>query len=465
MTRPVVDLVVLGGRVMDPESSLDAVRNVGIDRGVIVSITTRPLQGRDTIDARHLVVAPGFIDLHQHAQDSLGYTVIVRDGTTSALELEGGTANVDTWYAARAGRAAVNYGVAVSHAFVRARVLGDSTGSEASAPTGAGAHRSATDAELVEIRNGIEDGLRRGAVAVGLLLGYTPAARPWEILQVFDAAAAHSASVHVHVRDLPEPLWYLEVSEVVGAAAATGAAAQIVHINSSMQELAPSVLDILRGARARGVDVTTEAYPYAVAMTEIESAIFDDWATWRDAKFTRFEWPATGKRLTRATFERYRAVGGNVAMYPSDSVAGEAWVRAVLRDPLPMIASDGVLASGLGHPRTAGTHARVLGRYVREARVLTLMDAIRRMTLEPARRIEARVPGFRRKGRIRLGADADLVVFDAATVRDEATFRDPARPSAGIPYVVVNGQLAVRRGALVGGKLHGKPIRAPIAVR
>jgi N-acyl-D-aspartate/D-glutamate deacylase len=438
---------------------------VAVQGGTIVAVTTRPLRGRDTLNARGLVVAPGFIDLHQHAQDSLGYTVMVRDGTTSALELEGGTANVAAWYAARVGRAAVHHGVAVGHAFVRARVLGDSTGSEESAPTGAGAHRAATDAEISAIRRGVAEGLGQGAVAVGLLLGYTPAASPWEVLQVFHAAAASRASVHVHVRDLPEPLWYLEVAEVVGAAASTGAGAQIVHVNSSMQEQAPSVIELLRGARARGVDVTTEAYPYAAAMTEIESAIFDDWATWRDAKFARFEWPATGERLTRATFERYRAIGGNVIIHPSDSAAAEGWIRAVLADPLPMIASDGVLHEGQGHPRTAGTHARILGRYVREAKVLTLMDAIRRMTLEPARRLERRVPAMRLKGRVRPGADADLVIFDPATVLDQATFREPARPSSGIPFVIVGGSVVVRQGALVPGVLRGRPIRAPVDAR
>jgi dihydroorotase len=420
------DIVILHGRVIDPETRLNAVRNIAVRAGRVVAVTSQSISGQDTIDARGLIVAPGF----------------------------------DAWYAARAGRAAVNHGVAIGHVNIRGLVFGDTAAFRGKAPSGRALREGANDSQMEAIRRGLERGLEQGALGVGLLLGYTPGARPWEVIQAFRAAAKHRAAVYVHVRELEEPLWYLELSEVIAAAASTGAPAHVVHVNSSFQEEAPRALDFLRGARAHGVDVSTEAYPYAEAMTEIESALFDDWNSWPDAKFSRYEWPVTGERLSRATFERYRAVGGNVIIHPKDSIAAERWVRAALADTLTMIASDGVLENGVGHPRAVGTHARVLGRYVRDERVMPLMDAIRRMTLAPARRLEARVPAMRQKGRVQVGADADLVIFDLATVRDRGTFGQPALPPSGITAVVIDGKVVVRGSVLVRVNA-GRPVRAP----
>ena len=448
--------------MIDPELGLDAVRTVAIRDGEIIAVTANAVAGMDTLDARGLVVTAGFIDLHSHAQDSAAYLAMVLGGTTTAFVLEKGTGDVDGWYAARAGRAAVHHGVAVGNAAVRTRVLGDLAGARGTAPTTEAANRAAIDAELSAIRAAIDAEMRRGAVAVGLLLGHTPGASPWEVLQVFRTAATHRATVHMHVRIFDERYWYLELSELIAAAASTGAAAHLVHINSSMQEDAPRALDLLRVARARGVDVSTEAYPYATAITGIKSSMFDGWATWPDAKFARYEWPITGERLTRMAFEQHRRTGGNVIIHPADSSAGEAWVRAALADTLTIIASDGILADGRGHPRTVSSPARVLGRCVREQKTLALTDAIRRLTLMPARRPAVRVPAMRRKGRVQVGMDADLVVFDPATVRDVGTVRDPSKAPEGVPHVLVGGIAVVRRGALAPGKLRGRAVRAPL---
>lgn len=449
-------LVIRGGRVMDPESGLDAVRDVAIDGDRISAISTSALNGRETIDATGLVVAPGFIDLHQHAQDAAAYRVEALDGTTSALELEEGPADVAGWYSARSAGRLINYGAGVGHVAVRKAVLGDA-GDEA--PQGAARDRGATPAELDTIRRTLVRGMDEGGVAVGLIVGWTPGARPWEVLETFRVAAAHHAPVHIHLRDVEEAQYFLDIEEAIAASAVTGAAVQIVHVQSTALEDTPRMLDLIRAARARGLDVTTECYPYDAAMTSIRATSDDAWRSKPDAWFARIEWPATGERLTRETFPRFRDLGGDVVIHNND----EAIVRAAVADPLTMIASDGILHDGIGHPRVAGTFARVLGRYARDEGALTLMDALRKMTLLPAVRLEQRVPGMRRKGRLQVGSDAEVVVFDSQSVADRATYRQPSLPPVGIPYVVVNGQVVVRGGRVVEHVLPGRPLRAPLA--
>jgi hypothetical protein len=230
-----------------------------------------------------------------------------------------------------------------------------------------------------------------------------------------------------------------------------------VHVNSSAANDIDQFLAIIRAARDAGQDVTTEAYPYGAGMTEIQSALFDDWASWPDERFAQHQLVSTGERLTRATFERARKTGGTVIIHGRS----EQQTRTAIASPLAMIASDGFIENGKGHPRTSGTFAKVLGRYVRDEGVVPLMDALRRMTLEPARRLQRRTPAMANKGRLRVGADADITIFDPATVIDRATYEDASIPSAGIPYVVVGGQLVVDRGKLTSAR-PGRAVRAPL---
>lgn len=450
----VYDMVILGGRVMDPASGLDAVRNVGVTSGQILAVTPSEVVGRDTMVASGMVVSPGFIDLHQHGQDSLAYQVEVLAGTTTALELEGGTHDVNAWYAARDGRALINYGVSVGHEGIRKRVMGD-VGIDA--PTGRAKSDEATPAELDEMLRQLEEGLRHGAVAVGMLIEFTPAARPWEVFEVFRVAAAQGAAVHVHLRALEEPLYFLETEEVIGAAAASGASAHVVHIQSSGGEDTPRMLEMIRGAQERGIDITAEVYPYGASMSPFQGAEFDDWESWPDAKFHRFELPSTGERLTRESFGRFWKEGG----YVVDHSNPEEVVEAAVAHPLTMIASDGILENGVGHPRVAGTFARVLGHYVRDRGVLTLMEALRKMTIEPARRLERRVPTMVKKGRLQPGADADIVIFDPDQIRDRATYAEPTLSPDGIRDVLVNGVPVVRNGSLLRERKPGRAVRAP----
>src|SRR6185369_6756588 len=169
----VYDSVIIGGRIIDPESGLDAVCNIGLRDGKIAAITTGAVRGRDTIDARGLVVAPGFIDIHTHGQTPETYRFYSLDGVTTALELELGTADVDAWYRERSAGQAVNYGVSIGHIKVRMAVMNDPG---TFMPVSEGAYRPSTPESTVEIAKSIEIGLREGAVDIGAGFPYTPAA-------------------------------------------------------------------------------------------------------------------------------------------------------------------------------------------------------------------------------------------------------------------------------------------------
>lgn len=444
------DLVIANGRVVDPESGLDAARHVGIRGRTIEVVSEAPLQGARVIDATGHVVAPGFIDLHEHGQQEESYTMMVRDGVTSAFELEVGTGDVAAWYAARAPGQLVNHGVSIGHIPVRMKVLGDP--GQGLLPAGVGGSGTASEEQLLAMEESLREGIRQGAVAMGFGSAYTPGATMVEIERMFRVAAAGGVSAHIHMRGGVSGL-----TETIAAARAAGASLHIVHVNSSAGDDLAQFLAAIESARASGQDVTTEAYPYGAGMTEIQSALFDDWQSWPDERFAQHQLVATGERLTRTSFEKARQSGGTVIIHGRS----EEQTRAAIVSPLSMIASDGFIENGRGHPRTSGTYAKVLGRYVREQKAVTLMDAIRRMTLEPARRLERRVPMMAAKGRIRAGADADLTIFDPATVIDRATYENAGIPSAGIPFVVIGGEVVVDRGNVTAAR-PGRAIRAPM---
>jgi N-acyl-D-aspartate/D-glutamate deacylase len=445
------DLVVANGRVMDPESGLDAVRHVGIRAGTIAAVSATPLTAPRVIEASGHVVAPGFIDLHEHGQQEESYRMMVRDGVTSAFELEVGSGDVAAWYGARNGGQIVNYGVSAGHIPARMKVLGDP--GQGLLPAGVGGSGAATDAQVAQMEALLRTGLAQGAVAVGLGSAYTPGAPMAEIERMFAVAGRAGVSAHIHMRGDVNGL-----RETIAAAKRAWAALHVVHVNSSAGDQIDEFLREIQAARDAGQDVTTEAYPYGAGMTEVQSALFDDWQSWPDERFGLHQLVSSGERLTRATFAKARQTGGTVIIHGRS----DAQTRAAIASPLAMIASDGFLERGRGHPRTSGTYAKVLGRYVREERVVPLMDALRRMTLEPARRLERRVPAMAAKGRVKVGADADLTVFDPATVIDRATYEDATIPSAGIPFVVVGGQIVVD-GGMVTAARPGRAIRAALS--
>ncbi len=451
------NIVISNGRIIDPESGTDSIGNLGILNGKIASISDNPLDGEEYIDASNQVVCPGFIDLHCHPQDAQIFEVQARDGVTTTLELEVGASDIDAFYSQWEGKAAVNFGASVGHIPVRMSVLKDPG---VFLPSGDAGRREATYAEINQMKELIRIGLERGALAVGFGLDYTRGASKWEVIEMFKVAAEFKASCHVHLRGKGhrEPSNSIEaLEEVIAAAAITGASLHVVHLNSTGMKAVPQLLEMISGAVNSGLDISTECYPYSAGMTKIESALFDEgWQEHYGIDYDSLMRPDTGEYLNATSFNEYREIGGWVITFSTPEEA----VQTAVSSPLTMIATDSIIENGKGHPRTAGTFTRVLGKYVRENRDLTLIDAIAKMTLMPAKRLETRTPAFRRKGRIQVGADADISVFDPSTVQDRSTYSHPTLPPTGMNYVIVNGVVVVSSGHLESGSLPGIGIRS-----
>jgi N-acyl-D-aspartate/D-glutamate deacylase len=451
------ELVIRGGRVLDPETGLDQTMNVGIVAGRIARVSAEPLTGARTVDARGLVVAPGFIDLHQHAQDDVSGVLKAFDGVTSGLEMEIGVPDVKAFLQRKSGHSLINFGTTASHSAARAAVFGAPLAPTDLIPaSGKASNEPATPAQQAQMESFLEKELDAGALGVGMGIQYVPGATREEIIRIFQLAASRHVPVFTHVRSAgrKEPGSSIEaVEEVIGAAAVTGASLQIVHINSSCLADAPACLTMVSGAKARGLDVTTEAYPYVAGMTEINSALFNPgWQEKFGISYDALMLPDSGERLTKARFDELHASPKSIPVVLF--LNRQEVVDAVIADPLVSIASDGEL----GHPRNAGTFSQILARYVRKLRTVSLMDAVRKMSLMPAQRLEKATVAARRKGRIQEGADADIIVFDPATVTDRATYEHPTERSTGMQFVVVNGVLVIDKGSLVPGVLPGRSI-------
>jgi N-acyl-D-aspartate/D-glutamate deacylase len=454
------DTVIEGGRVIDPESNLDAVRNVAIQDGRIVQVSVAPLQGRRVIHATGLVVSPGFIDVHQHGQDLPSQRVKAFDGVTMALEMEIGAPDVSEFLKSKEGHSLIHYGTTASHLAARALVFGAPLPDGTILPrSGPATEEHASPEQIQKIQQRLREQLDAGALGIGMGIEYAPGATRLEVIDMFRLAAERKLPVYTHMRSAGrvEPGSAIQsVEEVIGASAISGAPVHIVHINSTCLKDSLECLSLVEGARAHGIDVTTEAYPYIAGMTAINSAVFNPgWREKLGIDYNNLVLPGSGEHLTKERFDELH--NSNAKQWVLIFANTQQIVDELIPNPLIMIASDGAE----GHPRNAGTYSRVLAQYVREKKSLTWMEALRKMTLMPAQMLERSTPDAKRKGRIQEGADGDIVVFDPNTISDRSTFQKPMEPSVGVHYLLVGGAVLIDDGKMASDMYPGKAVLGP----
>ncbi|MCI0455605.1 MAG: amidohydrolase family protein [Gemmataceae bacterium] len=490
------DLVLANGRALDPESGLDGVRHVGIKGDKIAALSQKPLQGKQVVDIRGLVVAPGFIDLHAHGQELPSARMQVFDGVTTALELESGVLPLPQFYEQRAreGRP-INYGASASWAFARIAVLQglEPDGSSRFLMKAFGlpewTRQPATEEQVKQILARVEQGLKDGGIGIGMLAGYAPGYGHKEHYLIHKLAVRHGVPTFIHVRHMgmvePESS-FAAYQEVIAAAAATGAHVHVCHFNSTSLRDIDLCARLIADAQKRGLKITTEAYPYGTGWTGINAAFLrrPDWQKHMGMDYGDLTYLKTGERLTRERVEELRKKdpGGSILLRfldPEGKPRDQELLDRSVLFPGGAIASDGgdwevegkvvtgdvwpLPAKAVAHPRAAGTFCRILARYVRERKALTLMEAVRRCSLIPAQILQASTPQMKNKGRLKVGADADLIVFDPEKVADRATYQKPLQTSVGMRYVLVNGTVVIRDGELVRTALPGRAIRRPVS--
>lgn len=490
------DLVITNGRVMDPETGLDAIRNVGINGGKIVAVTELDISGEESIDATGLVVAPGFIDMHHHnAGAPFGQKLALRDGVTTPLELEAGVYPIDDWYAAIEGKSRTNFGASVGTIAVREHVFNNGYKSKFAGDfvydmTGAAEETNtsmkwssevATPEQTEEIAQKLEEGLQQGSIGIGHCPGYMVGGTTSEESMICQKLVAkYGRSVFLHGRfssQMPPTSGLLGFLEQMAPQELYGGGLVIQHMTAQSLSESPQALKLIDEAREKGIQVLAEIYPYNFGGTIVGADYLhpDNYGPnmGRDYKDI-----IETSNVTPLTKERYEEL---VKTAPGTSVmfynATEETVNAALAHPTSVLGSDAfpytVIETGEvaldwdtpfdavnGHPRGAGTHARLL-RLAREKEVdIPLMLAISKMTYMIAKYLEETgVSQMATKGRLQEGADADITLFDPDTVTDHSTMEQGGLASTGIPYVVVNGTVMVRDSENVDGVFPGQAIR------
>ena len=464
------DLVITNGRVMDPETGFDAVANVGINNGFITKITKDDITGTRTIDASGHVVAPGFIDYHTHGQDDFAYRLYARDGVTTPMDLEAGQFPMDEYYDYWEGRALLNYGATVSHAFARLAVL-DGQDPGGRILYGGAAVRAMDDEQQWKtklydpddeavIMAAVEAELKKGGLGIAYPVGYYTRVGSPEIMAVSSLAAKYDVPITTHVRYLSQipPSGFLGLEEMLTVARTNDVSMLVHHVPSNCLALTGKCLDLIDAARAQGQNIVGEFYPWNYAGTYVDADYNKPGFEERmGIQASDYKIAETGEPLTNEEFDRLRkeAPATQLLMYTmKDEYIMEAFTRPgtiVGCDAMPYVVDGGLngdwdtpYGEGGGHARGAGTHAKIL-RMTRETGAISLMEAISKMTYLPAQFLEDHVPQMKKRGRVQEGAVADITIFDPATVTENAgpEAGKNTLPSTGIPYVIVNGTVVV----------------------
>ncbi len=489
------DLVINNGRVMDPETGFDKVMNVAIDKGQIVEITDKPLSGDEVIDAEGLVVAPGFIDTHSHVVAiPFMQKLQLRSGVTTPLALEVGAYPVSNWYQRLEGRSQTNFGASVSSMGVRTKVLSekyesrtgtvindifDKKETEASGLTTAALTDLASVEQIDEINKLVDAELKAGALGIGVPVGYmSKAATTIETKEWQKLAGEYGVSTFLHGRfssELPPTSGLLGIEEMLSTVGIYGGGLLVQHMHQQTLDKTPQGLKMLDDARAKGMSVVAEIYPYNYGATIVAADYLapENYQRNMARDYSDIIETETMQPLTKERYEELLKTnpGASVMFYgaTNDDLKNALAHKSTIvgSDAFPLIKPDGMMAYTWkmpyedlqGHPRAAGTQARVL-KMVREDNLMPLMSAISKMSYMPAKFLEENgVEQMSRKGRIQVGADADITLFDPETVTDNSTLKQPGLPSTGIPYVVVNGTLVVKDSKVLEGVYPGKAIR------
>ena len=460
------DLVISNGRVIDPETKLDAIRNIGIQDGMIVDISRSSLKGHKNVDASGLIVAPGFIDIHTHSPTPIGVKFALLDGVTTQLDLEAGAYPVLAYGYLLEGKSPIHFGNSVSHMAIRIKVIQGQDAPYLFSPEGgmvpgAAFSQPATPAQIQKMREMLEDGLASGGIGIGVLLDYmTHAVSDKELEMIFEVAGAHKAPIAIHVRrGMPgDPQGLLEV---IALAEKTGAPVMICHITHSAMHAVGDWLAEIDAANQRGANITAETLTYAAGGTAISADVFGrDWRRIFNIDYSDVQWTATGEWLNEEKWNYYRK--NEPAGMINHHYIKEEWLEQALKWPRMMASTDVTPAFStdrLSNPNIAGTFSRLIGHYGRDQGLFDLSDALARVSLFQAQWLESSTPAFNKKGRIQLGMDADIVIFDANRIQERADYGKPYQASDGIEHVIVAGKLVMTSGKINASVLPGQRLK------